>query len=96
MVDSEVLQEAILGRLYENTASSPFAPFTTDSIVEEAVEELDDDVEDNEIEYALRRLDEEFLIDYSPAINSRGSIHLTPSGVEEYNTTHSTFLKTEN
>ena len=96
MVDSPVLQDAILGVIYENTANDPFAHFTTDSILEEAANNLGEDVEENEIEYALRRLDEEFLVDYSPALNSRGSIRITPRGVEEYNTTNSTFLKTEN
>jgi len=96
MVNATELQEAILQTIYEATASDPFDHFPTASIVEETVGRLDEEIEDTEIDYALRRLDEEALIDYSPALNSRGSIRLTPHGVEEYNSSHKTFIKTEN
>lgn len=95
-MDTAELQEEILGALYEETAVSPFTHFTTDSLIDDVVETIDEDIEDNEIEYAIRRLDEDHLVEYDPALNSRGSIKITPHGVESYNTEHKTFLKTEN
>lgn len=95
MTDSE-LQKAILAALYEETAADPFAIFNSGLLVEQAVEDWDQDIEHNEAEYALRILDEESLVEYDPVTGGRGSLSITPRGVEEYNTTNKTFLKTEN
>lgn len=96
MNDLSDLQEAILGTLYDYFLEDPFIAFDTNSLVGEAVEHIGQDFEDKEIEYALRLLNEEFLVDYDPALNSRGTIMITPHGVGAYNTSHKTFLKTEN
>jgi len=96
MVDPAEIQDEILAVLYEETVDSPFSVFTADSILEDVAERFEEDIEENDAEFAMRRLDEEFLVDVDPAIGSLGTVQITPRGVEEYNRTHNSFLKTEN
>ena len=96
MPETSEIQEEILGTLYDKTVDDPFSVFVTESMIDEAVEHFDDDIDENEAEFAVRRLDEEFLIDLDPAIGNLGTVQITPRGVEEYNRAHKTFLKTEN
>lgn len=96
MDDASELQAAILEVLYKSTANSPFSFYETESIVNAATEKLEDEYDDSDIKYALRRLDEEYLVDHERAIGGRGTITLTPNGVDEYNKRNTSFLKTEN
>ncbi|GAB3665035.1 AlbA family DNA-binding domain-containing protein [Halopiger thermotolerans] len=94
--DTEALKREILATLYGAQAESPFGSYGTDSIVEEVVDTIDFDVEESDLDYALNRLDEEYLVDYSPALNSRGTISLTPRGVDELQqATGDTFLEAD-
>lgn len=84
----------MLKRLYEEIEDNPFTSYRTDSLVEEVSESIDADVEESDIDYALNRLDDEYLVDYSPALNSRGHIILTPRGADELQREHGgTFLE---
>ncbi|ELZ23834.1 hypothetical protein C477_01510 [Haloterrigena salina JCM 13891] len=92
--NTEDIKREILATLYDIQAESPFTSNVTDSVVEEVVDTVAFDVEESDLDYALNRLDEEYLVNYSPALNSRGSISLTPRGVDELQrATGGTFLE---
>lgn len=96
MADTDEIQSEILAVLYEATENDPFSVFTTETVLEDVAERFDEDIGEDESEFAVRRLDEELLVDLDPAVGNLGTVELTPLGVEEYNRTHKTFLKTEN
>lgn len=83
MSDVDKIQNEILTTLYDLHKDDPFAHFNTDSLVGEVKDSVNFDAAESDIDYALNRLDEEFLVDHDPAIGSRGTITLRPRGVDK-------------
>lgn len=82
MPDTDKLKIELLKVLYNSHKKDPFGVYQTDSLIEETQDQLGEDVDGSSFDYVVNRLDEQFLVDYDPALNSRGTIQLMPLGVE--------------
>lgn len=84
MTTDKEVQSEILRTLIDELKKEEWTPVLRADSIEDTVSQKLTNISEDDVRYHIKRLDENFNIDHTPAIGGNGTVELTARGIERY------------